>query len=73
MSDQVIQSIIVKGKVEAIYDFWSDVENYPKFMTDIQYVEDLGGHKSYWSSKEGPNGIVLTGVAPEATSRRAGR
>jgi uncharacterized membrane protein len=29
-------------------------------MTDIQYVEDLGGHKSYWSSKEGPNGIVLT-------------
>lgn len=33
MSDQVVESIIVKGPVEAIYDLWADVENYPKFMT----------------------------------------
>jgi uncharacterized membrane protein len=54
-----MESIIVKADVADVYDIWSDVRNYPKFMADIQFVDDLGGHKSYWSSQEGPNGVVL--------------
>ena len=57
---QVTETIIVKGGLEDIFSLWADEENYPYWMHDIESVEYMGGHTSYWTMREGPDNTLLT-------------
>ncbi len=46
---------VVDRPAQELYDFWRDVENSPKFMTNIRSVKKTGGKTSHWVS-EGPFG-----------------
>ncbi len=48
MSEKVNDSIIVKGKVEDIYDLWADFENFPNFMEPLESVQKTGERRSHW-------------------------
>lgn len=58
MQDQITQSIIVKGKVDRIYNLWSDFENLPKFMEPVKAVERTGGNVTHWKV-DGPFGTTI--------------
>ncbi len=58
--NQVTEAIIVKGNLEDVFFLWADMENYPYWMHDIKSVENMGGHKSYWVMREGPDNTILT-------------
>ena len=57
------RSILVRAPVEEVYEFWSQFENYPKFMSFVEGVEvsencDLlwrlvgpGGLKTHWHAQ----------------------
>ncbi|MEJ2747117.1 MAG: SRPBCC family protein [Anaerolineae bacterium] len=59
-TNQVTETIIVKGALEKIFSLWADEENYPYWMHDIESVEYMGGHTSYWTMREGPDNTLLT-------------
>ena len=46
---------IVERPAQELYEFWREVENSPKFMTNIEKVIRTGEGKSHWVSK-GPFG-----------------
>lgn len=46
---------VVNRPAQELYDFWSNVENAPKFMTNIQKVMKTGPKTSHWVSS-GPFG-----------------
>ena len=50
------KTINVAAPVETVYDFWSDVENFPLFMSKVIEVRDLGNGQSHWVV-EGPGGV----------------
>ncbi|NLG73771.1 MAG: DUF1360 domain-containing protein [Chloroflexi bacterium] len=58
MGDVVTKSIIVKADPETVYRFWSDFENFPLFMKNIESVQNTGGKMSHWKMK-GPLGKTL--------------
>lgn len=45
---KVTKSVIVKGLPAEIYDYWTDFENFPKFMTYIKEVTPIGANTSHW-------------------------
>jgi uncharacterized membrane protein len=42
-----------------VFAFWSDYEKFPRFMTHLKEVRDLGGGKSHWVA-EGPAGVPVS-------------
>lgn len=58
MQDQVTQSIIVKGKVDTIFDLWSDFEKFPNFMEPVKSVEKTGENTTHWKV-DGPFGTTI--------------
>lgn len=50
------KQINVAAPVETVYDFWSDVENFPLFMSKVIEVRDHGNGQSHWVV-EGPGGV----------------
>jgi len=72
----VERSITIETPVERVYEFWSDVENFPRFMSHVREVRRLGPDRSRWVVA-GPAGApveweaVVTQRAPnEAISWR---
>jgi uncharacterized membrane protein len=53
------KAIHVQAPVEEVFKFWSDYEKFPRFMTHIKEVRDLGQGKSHWVA-EGPGGIPVS-------------
>ncbi len=51
MSNEVTNSIIVKGEVGEIYDLWADFRNFPNFMENIKSVSPAGQNRSHWVMK----------------------
>lgn len=51
MADKVTKSIIVKGKLDQVYDIWADFRNFPHFMENIESVETFSGDHSHWKMK----------------------
>jgi uncharacterized membrane protein len=41
-----------------VYRFWRDVENLPRFMSHLEWVENRGAGRSRWRAK-GPTGAVV--------------
>ena len=44
----VTKSITVARPRNEVYAFWRDFENLPRFMQNVESVENLGGGRSHW-------------------------
>lgn len=66
------KTLFVDAPVGRVYDFWTDYENFPLFMSNVREVQDLGGGRSHWIVR-GPGGFpiewdsVLTEQVPGET------
>jgi uncharacterized membrane protein len=49
------KSIRIDASPEEVYDIWSNYENFPKFMSHVMEVRDLGHRRSHWIVR-GPAG-----------------
>jgi uncharacterized membrane protein len=48
--------LTVNAPLEEVFEFWSDFENFPRFMSHLREVRHTGGDRSHWVA-EGPLGI----------------
>ena len=55
MSQRVQESVEVQATVEDVFRYWSNFENFPTFMSNVEEVRMTGEDKSHWSVK-GPLG-----------------
>jgi uncharacterized membrane protein len=60
------KTIHIAAPVEAVYCFWANVENFPRFMSHLREVRDLGNGKSRWVA-DGPAGVPVTWEAETTT------
>ena len=51
------KAININAPVEDIYKFWSNFENFPRFMAHVKEVRSLGENKSHWKVA-GPAGYT---------------
>jgi uncharacterized membrane protein len=56
------KTLHINAPVEQVYEFWSNYENFPLFMSHIREVEDLGEGRSHWSVS-GPGGVPIEWTA----------
>ncbi|HEX2250391.1 MAG TPA: SRPBCC family protein [Gemmatimonadales bacterium] len=52
------KSLYIEAPVNQVYEFWSNYENFPLFMSHVREVEDLGNGRSHWSVT-GPGGVPI--------------
>jgi len=52
------KTLFVSAPVERVYEFWTDYENFPLFMSSVREVQDLGGGRSHWVVS-GPGGVPI--------------
>src|SRR5512132_3778010 len=45
---EVERSVTIEAPVERVYEFWNDVENFPRFMSHVREVRRLGPDRSRW-------------------------
>jgi uncharacterized membrane protein len=55
MAQRVHESVEVRAPVEDVFAFWSNFENFPNFMQNIEEVRMTGEDTSHWRVK-GPLG-----------------
>lgn len=55
MPQRVHESVEVQAPVQDVFAYWSNFENFPKFMTNIEDVRMTGQDSSHWRVK-GPLG-----------------
>lgn len=66
----VRKGITINSPIDQVYNLWSNFENFPKFMSHLESVKDLGNGRSHWVAK-GPGGVkaewdaVMTENIPE--------
>jgi uncharacterized membrane protein len=54
----VRKSLNVNAPVEEVYQLWSNFENFPQFMSNIEEIRDMGNGRSHWVVK-GPLGAKV--------------
>jgi|SRR5882724_3853185 len=54
---EVQKTICVNAPVEQVYGFWSDYQNFPRFMSRVREVR-VDGDRSHWVV-EGPAGVAV--------------
>lgn len=52
------KSIYIQASPEQVFDQWSQYENFPHFMSNVQEVRDLGNGRSHWVVS-GPGGTKV--------------
>jgi uncharacterized membrane protein len=52
------KTIHVQAPVDKVFSLWSDYENFPRFMSHVLKVEDLGNGRSRWKAT-GPLGVPV--------------
>jgi len=52
------KNINIAAPVEYVFDFWRHFENFPRFMTNVREVRDLGEGRSHWVVA-GPAGVPV--------------
>jgi uncharacterized membrane protein len=58
-----VQKIIhVAAPVERVFDFWTDFQNFPRFMHNVRDVRPLAGNRSAWVVA-GPAGVPVQWTA----------
>jgi uncharacterized membrane protein len=63
----VRKTISVAAPADRVFGFWSQYENFPRFMSNVREVRDLGGGRSRWVVS-GPGGVPVEWEA-EITER----
>ena len=53
------KTVKIQAPIEEVYNFWANVEHFPRFMTHIKEVRHLGEGRSHWVA-EGPAGTSVT-------------
>jgi uncharacterized membrane protein len=52
------KTINIKAPVNVVYDFWTNLENFPRFMSRVREVVNRGNGVSHWVM-EGPGGMPV--------------
>ncbi|GIZ50486.1 SRPBCC family protein [Noviherbaspirillum aridicola] len=52
------KTIHIDAAPEAVFDLWSKVEDFPRFMSHVREVRNLGNGRSHWKVT-GPGGMTL--------------
>jgi uncharacterized membrane protein len=52
------KTLFIEAPPERVYEFWTDYENFPLFMSNVREVRDLGGGRSHWAVR-GPGGVPI--------------
>lgn len=52
---EVEKSIHIDAAPDEVYDAWSNYDNFPRFMSNVSEVRDIGHRRSHWVVK-GPGG-----------------
>ncbi len=52
------KTLHIEAPVERVYEFWTDYQNFPLFMSNLREVRDLGGGRSHWVVR-GPGGVPI--------------
>ena len=65
----VHKTIYINATPDSIFDLWSKYENFPRFMSHVQEVRDLGNGRSHWIVS-GPAGTPVEWDATLTESRR---
>ena len=52
------KTIYIEASPETVFDAWSNYENFPQFMSNVQEVRDLGDGRSHWVVS-GPAGTLI--------------
>ena len=55
MAQRVHESVEVQAPLQEVFTYWSNFENFPKFMSNIEEVRMTGQDTSHWRVK-GPLG-----------------
>jgi uncharacterized membrane protein len=58
MAQRLQESIEVQAPLQDVYNYWSDFENFPRFMENIEEVRMTGQDTSHWKVK-GPLGVSV--------------
>jgi uncharacterized membrane protein len=68
---EVEKSIRVDAAPDEVYDMWTHYENFPRFMSHVVEVRDLGKRRSHWTV-QGPAGtqFEFDSVLTEQTRNR---
>lgn len=67
----VTKTIHIGAPVHEVFGFWSRWENFPRFMSNLIEVHDLGNGRSHWVAR-GPGGVPV-GWDAEVTRFEPGR
>ena len=55
---EIYKTMNIQAPLEEVYNFWANYENFPRFMTHIREVRNLGDGRSHWVA-EGPAGTSV--------------
>jgi uncharacterized membrane protein len=55
---EVQRTVTIDAPVDRVYEFWNDVENFPRFMSHVREVRRLGPDRSRWTVA-GPAGAPV--------------
>jgi uncharacterized membrane protein len=53
------KTLNIQAPVERVYAFWTNYQNFPRFMTHLKEVRDLGNNRSHWVAA-GPAGVPVS-------------
>ena len=52
------QTLFIDAPIDQVFDTWSNYENFPRFMSNVESVRSLGGDRSHWKIR-GPAGTSV--------------
>jgi len=55
---EIQKDINIAAPVEEVYQFWTNYENFPRFMSNVREVRDAGNGQSHWVVA-GPAGVPV--------------
>lgn len=64
MAVRVQETAVINAPIEKVYEFWNEVDNFPKFMTHLRMVRRTSHRGSHWIS-DGPLGTTVEWTAEE--------
>jgi uncharacterized membrane protein len=56
---EIQKTINIQAPVEEVYNFWTNYENFPRFLSHITEVRNLGDGRSHWRA-QGPTGTEVS-------------
>lgn len=58
MPERVEAIVDIEAPVEQVYDYWETLQNLPKFMVNIEEIQETGPDMTHWKVK-GPLGVKV--------------